>query len=115
MGEGGGGWQGDVEGGRTAGGAALEGGGWGEAAASARAKVLYKIAELIRSEADQLATLEARNAGKPIRDALDEVLGAAQCFEYYAGAATRISGETIPGTRPRLDCPQREPPDVWPA
>ena len=89
--------------------AAFEAGAWSNAAASARAKVLYKIAELIRSNAERLATLEARNAGKPIRDARDEVLGAAQCFEYYAGAATRIFGETIPVTAPGLDFTLREP------
>ncbi|TMD15759.1 MAG: aldehyde dehydrogenase [Chloroflexi bacterium] len=89
--------------------AAFEAGAWSNAAASARAKVLYKIAELIRSNAERLARLEARNAGKPIRDARDEVLGAAQCFEYYAGAATRIFGETIPVTAPGLDFTLREP------
>jgi betaine-aldehyde dehydrogenase len=89
--------------------AAFEGGAWSNAAASTRAKVLYKIAELIRSNLDRLATLEARNAGKPIRDARDEVMGAAQCFEYYAGAATRIFGETIPVTAPGLDFTLREP------
>ncbi len=88
---------------------AFEGGAWSDAPASARAKVLYKIAELIRADVDRLATLEARNAGKPIRDARDEVLGAAQCFEYYAGAATRIFGETIPVTAPGLDFTLREP------
>src|SRR5689334_4508995 len=55
---------------------AFEGGAWSAASASARAKILYKIAELIRADVDRLATLEARNAGKPIRDARDEVLGA---------------------------------------
>ncbi len=88
---------------------AFEGGAWSNAAASARAKVLYKIADLIRSDVERLATLEARNAGKPIRDARDEVMGAAQCFEYYAGAATRIFGETIPVTAPGLDFTLREP------
>jgi betaine-aldehyde dehydrogenase len=89
--------------------ASFEGGAWSNAAASARAKVLYKVADLIRSNVDRLATLEARNAGKPIRDAHDEVMGAAQCFEYYAGAATRIFGETIPVTAPGLDFTLREP------
>ena len=87
----------------------FEQGAWSNAAASARGKVLARIAELIRSNLDSLATLEARNAGKPIRDARDEVLGAAQCFEYYAGAATRIFGETIPVTAPGLDFTLREP------
>ena len=99
----------DVDAAVTAARAAFNAGTWSNSAASARAKVLYKIAELIRSEVDQLATLEARNAGKPIRDARDEVLGAAQCFEYYAGAATRIFGETIPVTAPGLDFTLREP------
>ena len=99
----------DVDAAVSAARAAFEGGAWSEAPASVRAKVLYRIAELIRSEVDQLATLEARNAGKPIRDARDEVLGAAQCFEYYAGAATRIFGETIPVTAPGLDFTLREP------
>src|SRR3989442_3157000 len=82
----------DVDTAVTAARSAFDAGTWSNAAASARAKVLYKIAELIRSEVDQLATLEAREAGKPIRDAPDEVLGAAQCFEDYAGAATRLFG-----------------------
>jgi len=99
----------DVDAAVTAARAAFDAGTWSNAAASARAKVLYKIAELIRSGVDQLATLEARNAGKPIRDARDEVLGAAQCFEYYAGAATRIFGETIPVSAPGLDFTLREP------
>ena len=89
--------------------AAFDRGAWSKAAASARASVLYKIAELIRADAERLAALEARNAGKPIRDARDEVLGAAQCFEYYAGAATRIFGETIPVSSPGLDFTLREP------
>ena len=48
-----------------------------------------------------LATLEARNAGKPIGDAEWEVEAAAQCFEFFAGAATTLSGRVPPvdGTR----------------
>ena len=99
----------DVDAAVTAARSAFEGGAWSDTPASGRAKVLYKIAELIRSNVDRLATLEARNAGKPIRDAKDEVMGAAQCFEYYAGAATRIYGETIPVTTPGLDFTLREP------
>jgi betaine-aldehyde dehydrogenase len=89
--------------------AAFEAGRWSNMPASGRARVLHRIAELIRADVDRLARLEARNAGKPIRDARDEVLGAAQCFEYYAGAATRIFGETIPVSSPGLDFTLREP------
>src|SRR3979411_600936 len=66
---------------------AFERGTWSSAPASARAKVLYKIAELIRADADRLATLEARNAGKPIRDAREQGLGGAQGFRAFGGAA----------------------------
>src|SRR5947208_3484056 len=52
----------DVDAAVSAARAAFESGAWSEAPASVRAKVLYRIAELIRSEVDQLATLEARNA-----------------------------------------------------
>ena len=88
---------------------AFDSGAWSNMPASGRAKVLYRVAELIRRDVDRLSILEARNAGKPIRDARDEVMGAAQCFEYYAGAATRIFGETIPVTSPGLDFTLREP------
>lgn len=88
---------------------AFEDGAWATTPASARGRVLGAIADKIRQHIDELATLEARNAGKPIRDARDEVLGAAQCFEYYAGACTRIFGETIPVTAPGLDFTLREP------
>src|SRR5207245_10140157 len=89
--------------------AAFERGAWATMRASARGRILHAIGEQIRAHLDELSTLEARNAGKPIRDARDEVLGAAQCFEYYAGACTRIFGETIPVTAPGLDFTLREP------
>jgi betaine-aldehyde dehydrogenase len=88
---------------------AFDDGRWSQMAASSRGQVLNGIGAGIRHRVEELATLEARNAGKPIRDARDEVLGAAQCFEYYAGAATRIFGETIPVTAPGLDFTLREP------
>jgi betaine-aldehyde dehydrogenase len=89
--------------------AAFESGAWSAMPASARGRILAAIADRIRDSRDELAILEARNAGKPIRDARDEVMGAAQCFEYYAGACTRIFGETIPVSAPGLDFTLREP------
>jgi betaine-aldehyde dehydrogenase len=93
----------------TAARAAFEHGPWATMPASARGRILAAIADQIHDHLEELATLEARNAGKPIRDARDEVQGAAQCFEYYAGACTRIFGETIPVTAPGLDFTLREP------
>jgi betaine-aldehyde dehydrogenase len=99
----------DVDAAITAARTAFERGAWATMPASARGRILAAIGEQIRAHVEELATLEARNAGKPIRDARDEVLGAAQCFEYYAGACTRIFGETIPVTAPGLDFTLREP------
>ncbi|HLJ69077.1 MAG TPA: aldehyde dehydrogenase family protein [Chloroflexota bacterium] len=88
---------------------AFEGGKWPAMFASRRGRLLAKAADLIRKRTDELAALETRNGGKTIRDSRAEVLGAAACFDYFAGAATRITGETIPVSAPGLDFTLREP------
>lgn len=88
---------------------AFDDGPWPTMPASQRARVLFKMAEIIRERADTLAELETRNSGKIISDSLGEVRAAAACFEYYGGAATKIFGETIPTTAPGLDLTLREP------
>src|SRR5688572_6233190 len=74
-----------------------------------RARLLNKLASLIRENADELATLESRNVGKPITEARDEVGLAANVFEYYAGAANKVGGQTIPGAAPGVLLSFREP------
>ena len=55
----------------------------------------------------ELATLEARNAGKPISDARGEIAMVIECFRYYAGAPERLLGQTIPvDGRRRHDLPR---------
>src|SRR3972149_3670840 len=53
--------------------------------------------------------LETRNVGKPISGARGEALGVSLVFEYYAGAANKVFGETIPVSKPGLDFTLREP------
>ena len=65
-----------------------------------RGRILLKLANLIRDNADELARSESRNVGKPIRDSRDEVALAADCFEYYAGTTNKVGGQTIPGAAP---------------
>lgn len=74
-----------------------------------RGRLLMRLSELIRDNADELATLESRNVGKPIRDSRDEVSLAANCFEYYAGTTNKIGGQTIPGAAPGVLMTFREP------
>lgn len=74
-----------------------------------RGRLLLKLASLIRENAEELARSEARNVGKPIRDARDEVGLAANVFEFYAGATNKIGGQTIPGAAPGVLMSFREP------
>jgi betaine-aldehyde dehydrogenase len=61
-----------------------------------RASILWAVAERIECEAAELAELEARNVGKPIREARSEVGLAARTFRYYAGAVDKHFGQTVP-------------------
>ena len=69
---------------------------WRAIAPGDRAALLLRMAELIGERTEDLATLEARNAGKPIGDARGEIEMVAECFRYYAGAPERLLGQTIP-------------------
>src|SRR5258708_40018895 len=70
---------------------------WRAVNTRSRGRMLMRLSQLIRDHADELATMESRNVGKPIRDSRDEVALAANCFEYYAGTTNKIGGQTIPG------------------
>jgi len=88
---------------------AFDEGSWSFGVASKRGRVLQKAANLLRERSAEFAQMETRNSGKPIRDATGEVLAAALCLEYYAGAASRVMGHTIPVSVPGLDLTLREP------
>jgi betaine-aldehyde dehydrogenase len=74
-----------------------------------RGRMLMRLAQLIRDNVGELAKLESRNVGKPIRDSRDEVALAANCFEYYAGTTNKVGGQTIPGAAPGVLMTFREP------
>src|SRR4051812_10725253 len=61
-----------------------------------RSALLHRLASAIEERTDDLATLEARNAGKPIGDARGEMAMVVESFRYYAGAPERLTGKTIP-------------------
>ncbi len=69
---------------------------WRSISLDERARILWAVAERIDSEAEELAQLEARNVGKPIREARGEVGLAARTFRYYAGSIDKHFGQTIP-------------------
>jgi betaine-aldehyde dehydrogenase len=61
-----------------------------------RAAVLWEIGAAIEGELDELARLESRNVGKPLRESRGEVVLAARTFRYYAGAVDKHFGQSIP-------------------
>jgi acyl-CoA reductase-like NAD-dependent aldehyde dehydrogenase len=88
---------------------AFEEGPWPRMSATERGRILIHAAQLVRQRLEEIAKVEARNAGKPIRDARGEVATVATVLEYWGGAANKISGETIPVQDPGLAVTLREP------
>ncbi|MFW6449308.1 MAG: aldehyde dehydrogenase family protein [Halobacteriota archaeon] len=82
---------------------------WGSIDPAERGRALTRVAQLIRERADELAQLESLNQGKPLRQAHNDVEGTARYFEYYAGAADKLEGSSIPVTRDRVNYTTREP------
>ncbi len=77
--------------------AAFHGKAWRNMGARERSKLLWKLGDLIMSNADELATTESLDNGKPIFEATNvDIPSAAETFYYYAGWCTKIEGETIP-------------------
>jgi aldehyde dehydrogenase (NAD+) len=89
--------------------AALESKAWGGAAPAERGRIMIRIAQAIRDQAEELATLESRDNGKPLRQARADVQIAARYFEFFAGIADKIMGNTIPLGPGFLDYTVREP------
>jgi acyl-CoA reductase-like NAD-dependent aldehyde dehydrogenase len=69
---------------------------WRAMAPGERAALLYGLTDAIAARTEELATMEARNAGKPISDARGEIASVVETFRYYAGAPERLLGKTIP-------------------
>ena len=77
--------------------AAFEHGPWRSMTASERGRLLYRLAELIESNADGLARLEALDNGKPVSVAKAvDVAKTVACYRYFAGWADKVHGKTIP-------------------
>src|SRR5947209_12005388 len=70
--------------------------GWRAVSPAARGALLRGLADALEDRSEELATLEARNAGKPIGDARGEMGMVVETFRYYAAAPERLLGKTIP-------------------
>jgi acyl-CoA reductase-like NAD-dependent aldehyde dehydrogenase len=81
---------------------------WRAVSPSDRAALLLRLAGTLAQNQEELAVLEARNAGKPISDARGEMQMVVDTFRYYAGAPERLTGKTIP-VEGGVDMTFREP------
>ena len=89
--------------------AAFEEGPWHDITAQDRGRILFKLAQIIRDRADELAELETRNSGKPIVESEFDIADVSTCFEYYGGMATKIHGEVLPVPDNAMSLALREP------
>lgn len=75
---------------------AVENGAWSRLTATERGRLLSKLAIAVADAAEELAQLEARDTGKPLKQARADMVATARYFEFYGGAADKLHGETIP-------------------
>ena len=75
---------------------AFEEGAWGKMTAVERGRLMTKLGEAILANHEELSQLEARDCGKPMKQARADITAAARYFEFYGGAADKYHGDTIP-------------------
>jgi len=82
---------------------------WRDLTPGKRTEILFNVARALRENLETLAQLEMMQIGKPISDARDEIGLGARVFEFYAGAITRLYGQTIPVAKGGFDFTLRQP------
>jgi aldehyde dehydrogenase (NAD+) len=89
---------------------AFDSGEWRNMSARRRGELLYKLADLIEQNKEELARLESLDNGKPVMEALNADLRLViECYRYYAGWADKIQGKTIPISGSYLCYTRHEP------
>ena len=69
---------------------------WGRMTAVERGRIITKIGERLKEYEDELTELEARDVGKPVKQARADAIAMARYMEFYGGAADKVMGHTIP-------------------
>lgn len=75
---------------------AFDEGPWAKTPAVERGRLLTRLGQLVEANATELAALESRDTGKPLRQGKADVAAAMRYYEFYGGAADKIHGDTIP-------------------
>jgi len=76
---------------------------WSGLTATARGKLLFKLANLVEANAAKLAELETRDTGKIIRETSAQIAYVAEFYRYYAGLADKIEGKHLPIDKPDME------------
>jgi len=76
---------------------------WAGLTASARGRLLLRLADLVQAQAPQLAALETRDTGKIIRETSAQIAYVAEYYRYYAGLADKIEGAHLPIDKPDME------------
>ena len=84
-------------------------GSWQSMRPADRGRLLMAASQRLMAEKDRFALVETLNVGKPLRQARADVATAARFFEYYAGIADKLEGETIPLGPGMIAWTEREP------
>jgi aldehyde dehydrogenase (NAD+) len=84
-------------------------GAWGRLNATERGRVMIKIGQAILDHHDELSRIEARDTGKPMTTARNDITVLARYFEFYGSAADKVHGEVIPFLSGHQVTLQREP------
>jgi betaine-aldehyde dehydrogenase len=82
---------------------------WAALDPASRGRLLVKVAEALRSRADEVLELEVRDTGNTITKMRGDVDGAARSIEFFSGLGTEIKGESIPASADNLHITVREP------
>jgi aldehyde dehydrogenase (NAD+) len=88
--------------------AAFEGA-WGKLTATERGRLLIRLASAVEAHADELALLECRDLGKPLRQSKADAIALARYFEFYGSAADKLHGDVIPYLNTHLISVERVP------
>ncbi len=90
--------------------AAMASAGWARMNPHKRAELMWRLADLIEANADELGTLETHDNGKPFFESRKvDLPSVVENFRYFAGLADKIQGATVPVAGPFLNYTLREP------
>jgi len=89
---------------------ALREGDWAEMSATARGKMLFRLADLLAGHAEELGSVETLDSGKLAKETQSQALYIADYYRYYGGLADKIEGATLPIDKPGMHVYTRREP-----